>query len=91
MALEVSRQAFYDILTARIIRGNMSGFQWKCRKYIMRMNVTVLWQGNVCIFKAEKRREINISIPSSVRKVMEQIGLIHKPRRKPNGRPNEVR
>lgn len=31
--------------------------------------------------------EINISIPgeATVRKVMEQIGLIHKPRRKPNG------
>ena len=67
----------------------MSSFQWKCRKYIMRTNVTIVMAGNVCTALKLKKEagEINISIPgeATVRKVMEEINLIHKPKRKPGG------
>ena len=41
----------------------------------------------MALMQKKEAREISIEIPceSTVRKVMEQIGLIHKPHRKPNG------
>ena len=40
----------------------------------------------MALMQKKEAREISIEIPceGTVRKVMEQIGLIHKPRRKPN-------
>jgi hypothetical protein len=90
MALEVSRQAFYDYLDRK-------NNPWKYEQLSVEMQkIHNEDECNDCygrkrMYMALKLKkeagEINISIPSeaTVRKVMEQIGLIHKPRRKPNG------
>lgn len=89
-ALEVSRQAFYDYLENKD----------KPCKYQELADVMLQIHkedegnadyGRVRMYQALQYKkelgEIEIDIPSegTVRKVMEQIGLIHKPKRKPNG------
>ena len=88
--MDVSRQAFYDYL----IRKNKS---WKYEKLAEEMiKIHNEDEYNDCYGRErmyialktkEKEGSIIIYIPSegTIRKVMEKIGLIHKPRRKPNG------
>ena len=89
-AFEVSRQAFYDYLERK-------DKPWKYQPLadeMMRIHNEDEYNdcyGRERMYLAllQKRAsgKTNIEIPSegTVRKVMEQIGLIHKPRRKPNG------
>ena len=89
-ALEVSRQALYDYF-------DRMNNPWKYEPLSVEMQkIHNEDECNDCygrkrMYMALKLKkeagEINIDIPSecTVRKVMEQIGLIHKPRRKPNG------
>ena len=89
-ALEVSRQAFYDYLDRK-------DSPWKYKSLADEMlKIHNEDEYNDCygrerMYMALKQKEesgdIIIEIPceSTVRKVMDEIGLIHKPRRKPNG------
>ena len=89
-ALEVSRQAFYDYLKRK-------DKPWKYKSLADEMmKIHNEDEYNDCygrerMYLALKQKKasgkIDIDIPSeaTVRKVMEIIGLIHKPRRKPNG------
>lgn len=89
-ALEVSRQAFNDYLERR-------DRPWKYKQLAEEMlKIKAADKCNDCygrermyIALTQKKAagEISIDVPSegTVRKVMAQIGLIHKPRRKPNG------
>lgn len=88
--MNVTRQAFYDYLERK-------GKPWKYESLAEEMmkihnedkyNDTY---GRKRMYMALKLKsqagetEVHIPSESTVRKVMEQIGLIHKPRRKPNG------
>ena len=89
-ALEVSRQAFYDYLANK-------DKPWKYQALADAMiQIHNEDEGNadygrVRMYQALQLKkelgEIEIDIPceGTVRNVMEQIGLIHKPKRKPNG------
>ncbi len=89
-ALEVSREKFYDYL-------NRKAGPWKYEALASEMmKIHVEDEYNDCygrermymaLIQKKEAGEISIDIPSegTVRKVMEQIGLSHKPRRKPNG------
>ncbi|SDA16617.1 hypothetical protein SAMN02910447_01154, partial [Ruminococcus sp. YE71] len=89
-ALEVTRQAFYDYLDRK-------NKPWKYQALANEMmkihnddkyNDTYGRQRMYMALLLKKRAgEIAIDIPceATVRKVMAQIGLIHKPQRKPNG------
>ena len=89
-ALDVSRQAFYDYLEGK-------NKPWKYESLADEMmKIHNEDKYNDCygrkrmymaLLQKKEAGEIDIDIPSesTVRKVMEQIGLIHKPRRKPNG------
>ena len=89
-ALDVSRQAFYDHLEGK-------NKPWKYRSLADEMmKIHNEDKYNDCygrkrmymaLLQKKEAGEIDIDIPSesTVRKVMDQIGLIHKPRRKPNG------
>ena len=89
-ALEVSRQAFYDYLERK-------DKPWKYQPLAEEMmRIHNEDEYNDCygrermylaLLQKKAAGNIDIHIPSegTVRKVMEQIGLIHKPRRKPNG------
>jgi transposase InsO family protein len=87
--LDVSRQAFYDYL-----EGKNKPWKYKSLADEM-MKIHNEDKYNDCygrkrmymaLLQKKEAGEIDIDIPSesTVRKVMEQIGLIHKPRRKPN-------
>ena len=89
-AFEVTRQAFYDYLDRR-------NKPWKYRALADEMmEIHKEDKYNDCygrkrmymaLLLKREAGETNIKIPceATVRKVMEQTGLIHKPRRKPNG------
>ena len=89
-ALEVSRQAFYDYLERK-------DKPWKYQSLadeMMRIHNEDTYNdcyGRARMYqalllkKAEGKTDIDIPSEGTVRKVMEHIGLIHKPRRKPNG------
>ena len=89
-ALEVSRQAFYDYLERK-------DKPWKYQPLAEEMmRIHNEDEYNDCygrermylallLKKAAGNIDIHIPSEGTVRKVMEQIGLIHKPRRKPNG------
>ena len=89
-ALEVSRQAFYDYLDRK-------DSPWKYKTLADEMlKIHNEDEYNDCygrerMYMALKQKQeagyISIDIPceSTVRKVMDEIGLIHKPRRRPNG------
>ncbi len=88
--MEVSREAFYDYL-------NRKADPWKYETLASEMmKIHVEDEYNDCygrermymsLMQKKEAGEISIDIPceGTVRKVMEQIGLIHKPLRKPNG------
>ncbi len=89
--LEVSRQAFYDYLERK-------GKPWKYQPLADAMlkihdeDEENADYGRVRMYQALKYRKevgklngINIPCEATVRSVMEQINLIHKPKRKPNG------
>ena len=88
--MEVSRQAFYDYLERK-------EKPWKYQSLadeMMKIHKDDKYNdcyGRERMYMAltlkKKSGEINTDIPceATVRKVMKQIGLIHKPRRKPNG------
>ncbi len=88
--MEVSREAFYDYL-------NRKADPWKYEALASEMmKIHVEDEYNDCygresmymaLMQKKEAGEISIDIPceGTVRKVIEQIGLIHKPRRKPNG------
>ena len=89
-AFEVSRTAFYDYIE-RI------GKPWKYEQLANEMlKIHNEDKYNDCygrkrmymaLKQKKERGEIDIEIPceTTVRKVMDEIGLIHKPQRKPNG------
>lgn len=89
-ALEVSRQAFYDYIDRK-------DSPWKYDPLVKEMlKIHNEDEYNDCygrermymaLMQKKEAGEISIEIPceGTVRKVMEQIGLIHKPGRKPNG------
>ena len=89
-ALEVSRQAFYDYLERK-------DKPWKYQPLAEEMmRIHNEDEYNDCygrermylallLKKAAGNIDIHIPSEGTVRKVMELIGLIHKPRRKPNG------
>ena len=89
-ALEVTRTAFYDYLDRK-------DKPWKYAPLAEEMmKIHNEDKCNDCygrermymaLMQKKEAREISIEIPceGTVRKVMEQIGLIHKPHRKPNG------
>ena len=89
-ALEVTRQAFYDHLSHK-------NAPWKYQALADEMmKIHEEDQYNDCygrerMYLALQQRktagktDIDIPCEATVRKVMVQIGLIHKPRRKPNG------
>ena len=89
-ALEVSRQAFYDYIERK-------DNPWKYKALVDEMlKIHSEDEYNDCygrerMYMALKQKQeagyISIDIPceSTVRKVMDEIGLIHKPRRRPNG------
>ena len=89
-ALEVSRQAFYDYIERK-------DNPWKYESLADEMlKIHNEDECNDCygrerMYMALKQKkesgDISIDIPceGTVRKVMDEIGLIHKPRRKPNG------
>ena len=89
-ALEVSRQAFYDYIERK-------DNPWKYESLADEMiKIHNEDEYNDCygrerMYMALKQKkesgDISIDIPceGTVRKVMDEIGLIHKPRRKPNG------
>lgn len=88
--LDVSRQAFYDYLERK-------DQPWKYQG--LADEILIIHNEDECndtygrhrMYEALKLKreagETNIAVPSegTVRKVMRRIGLIHKPRRKPNG------
>jgi putative transposase len=88
--LEVTRQAFYDHLSHK-------NAPWKYQALADEMiKIHEEDQYNDCYGrermylalqqrKAAGKTDIDIPCEATVRKVMVQIGLIHKPRRKPNG------
>ena len=89
--LQVSRQAFYDYLERK-------GKPWKYQPLADAMlkihdeDEENADYGRVRMYQALKYRKevgklngINIPCEATVRSVMEQINLIHKPKRKPNG------
>lgn len=89
-ALDVSRAAFYDYLERK-------DKPWKYEPLVCEM-LKILGEDeyNDCygrermylaLMQKKKAGELSIDIPceGTVRNVMKQIGLIHKPRRKPNG------
>jgi len=88
--LEVTRQAFYDHLSHK-------NAPWKYQALADEMmKIHEEDQYNDCYGrermylalqqrKAAGKTDIDIPCEATVRKVMAQIGLIHKPRRKPNG------
>ncbi len=89
-ALKVSRQAFYDYLA----RKNKPWKYESLAKEMMKIHNEDKYNdayGRERMYLAlqlkKKMGKISINIPSegTVRKVMEQIGMLHKPRRKPNG------
>lgn len=89
-AFEISRQAFYDYLYRK-------DKPWKYKPLADEMmKIHTEDEYNDCygrkrmymaLMQKKDAGEININIPceGTVRKVMEEIELIHKPRRKPNG------
>lgn len=89
-ALEISRQAFYDYLDRK-------NKPWKYKTLANEMmKIHAEDEYNDCygrkrmymaLMLKKDAGEINIEIPceGTIRKVMEEIKLIHKPRRKPNG------
>lgn len=88
--MDVSREAFYDYLKRK-------DAPWKYEPLANEMMKIhgedeyndCYGRGRMYMALVQKKEagEISIDIPceGTVRKVMEQIGLIHKPRRKPNG------
>ena len=88
--MEVTRQAFYDHLSHK-------NAPWKYQALADEMiKIHEEDQYNDCYGrermylalqqrKAAGKTDIDIPCEATVRKVMAQIGLIHKPRRKPNG------
>ena len=88
--LNVSRQGFYDHLAG-------SSRPWKYESLVTAMKDIISEDecndtyGRRRMYEALKlkkeRNELDCDLPSegTVRKVMEKCGLIHKPRRKPNG------
>lgn len=89
-ALKVSRQAFYDYLA----RKNKPWKYESLAKEMMKIHNEDKYNdayGRERMYLAlqlkKKMGKISIDIPSegTVRKVMGQIGMLHKPRRKPNG------
>ena len=89
-ALEVSRQAFYDYLDRK-------DKPWKYQALVEEMlkihnedeyNDTYgrerMYMA-LTLKKEDGKTDIDIPCEGTVRKVMAQIGLIHEPRRKPNG------
>ncbi|MEE3473654.1 MAG: IS3 family transposase, partial [Butyrivibrio hungatei] len=89
-ALEVSRQAFYDYIERK-------NNPWKYKLLADEMlKIHNEDEYNDCygrermymaLMQKKIAGDISIDIPceGTVRKVMDEIGLIHKPRRKPNG------
>lgn len=91
IALKVSRQAFYDYLKCR-------ERPWKYQQLAEAMleihneDEENADYGRIRMYQALKFKKENgdlkdVEIPSeaTLRKIMEKIGLIHKPKRKPNG------
>lgn len=89
-ALEVSRQAFYNYLSRKNKSWKYEALADEMMK-IHKEDEENADYGRVRMYQALQYKkelgEIDILIPSegTVRSVMEQIGLIHKPHRKPNG------
>ena len=89
-ALDVTRQAFYDYLARK-------NRPWKYEilaEEMMKIHEEDKYNDTygrermyLALLLKKEVGEISVHIPSegTVRKVMEQIGLIHEPRRKPNG------
>lgn len=88
--MEVSRAAFYDYLDRKdkpwkyeLLAEEMMKIlgEDKCNDTYGRERMYL------ALMQKKKAGEISIDIPSegTVRNVMEQLGLIHKPKRKPNG------
>ena len=89
-ALEVTRTAFYDYLDRKDKPWKYASLaeemmkihnEDKCNDCYGRERMYM------ALMQKKEAKEISIEIPCecTVRKVMEQIGLIHKPNRKPNG------
>ena len=89
-ALEVSRQAFYNYLCRKNKSWKYEALADEMMK-IHKEDEENADYGRVRMYQAlqfkKELGKIDIYIPSegTVRSVMEQIGLIHKPHRKPNG------
>ena len=89
-ALEVSRQAFYDYIIHKNDPWKYQSLADEMMKIHSEDKHNDTYGRNrmyMALTLKKNSGKINIDIPceTTVRKVMKQIGLIHKPQRKPNG------
>lgn len=89
-ALEVSRQAFYDYLDRRDKPWKYEPFAAEMLKILREDEYNDCYSRermHMALLNKKDVGKINIAIPceGTVRNVMDQFGLIHKVRRKPNG------
>ena len=89
-ALEVSRQAFYDYIIHKNAPWKYKSLADEIMKIHSEDKHNDTYGRNrmyMALTLKKNSGKINIDIPceTTVRKVMKQIGLLHKPQRKPNG------
>ena len=89
-ALEVSRQAFYDYIIHKNAPWKYQSLADEIMKIHSEDKHNDTYGRNrmyMALTLKKNSGKINIDIPceTTVRKVMKQIGLLHKPQRKPNG------
>ena len=89
-ALEVSRQAFYDYIIHKDDPWKYQFLADEIMKIHSKDKHSNTYDRNrmyMALILKKNSGKINIDIPceTTVRKVMKQIGLLHKPQRKPNG------
>lgn len=85
--LDISRQAFYDYLQRKDRPWKYADLADAMKEIVSEDEYNDTY-GRVRMYQALKLKNpkgIKIPCEGTVRKVMEEIGLIHKPRRKPNG------
>ena len=90
LALEVSRQAFYDYLDRKDSPWKYKGLADEMLKIHNEDEYNDCYGRErmyLALMQKKETGDISIDIPceGTVRKVMDEIGLIHKSRRKPNG------
>ena len=84
--LHVSRQAFNKFLKQKIPLGNIRHWQMQCLIFAAKMNAMTL-TGRIRMYQAlQLKQPEGVHIPGerTVYRVMAEIGLNHKPKRKPN-------